>query len=339
MGLFNGFNQDTSGCLSPKPPSSPPITPLPVSPPKPLPPPPAPPAAPLPPMQPFREVLLGNGYCRVSGPDDRLTFVDTGCVSTQEECRANCHAFRNGCSCYSYTSPTEIEDDFDNCRPQALGRCNVYGDEQAFATSSGNQYYQSFAMRSGAPDTSPPAPMPSLSPPMPSLSPPMPSLLPVPPSPPSPKYLTEDKAARIYVTRAEYNLTTTAMKRDITQLQQLVQLLQDAVRGLTTPPPPSPPPPERNIAAQCCSKNGQGTAKCRRSVNNECIAGTAKSDEPPTPFTYSDMAAACERLSTPDDPLEPCDQSCSGTGCGYNKWPVYTKIPCNTPGGRQRERD
>ena len=145
--LFNGFNQDTSGCLSPKPPSSPPITPLPMSPPKPLPPPPAPPAAPLPPRQPFREVLLGNGYCRVSGPDDRLTFVDTGCVSTQEECRANCHAFRNGCSCYSYTSPTEIEDDFDNCRPQALGRCNVYGDEQAFATSSGNQYYQACITR------------------------------------------------------------------------------------------------------------------------------------------------------------------------------------------------
>merc|ERR1712157_455898 len=43
--LFNGFNQDTSGCLSPKPPSSPPITPLPLSPPKPpsLPPPLPPP--------------------------------------------------------------------------------------------------------------------------------------------------------------------------------------------------------------------------------------------------------------------------------------------------------
>merc|ERR1712157_634287 len=221
-------------------------------------------------------------------------------------------------------------------------------------------------MRSGAPDASPPAPMPSL-------SPPMPSLLPVPPSPPSPKYLTEDEAAQIYVPRAEYNLTITTMERDITQLQQLVQLLQDAVRRLTTPPPPSPPPSppppsppppalkpipdggvqvihgrsgqqlaclmpgrdegnttvgEQTIAAQCCSKNGEGNAKCRRSVNSECIAGRATRTVPPTPFTYSDMAAACERLSTPDDPLEPCDQSCSGTGCGYNTWPVYTKIPC-----------
>jgi len=153
------------------------------------------------------------------------------------------------------------------------------------------------------------------------------------------------------------------MEKDITQLQRLVQLLQEDVDRLTAPPPPSPPqlhpiPDEgvqvlngktgqqlaclmpgrdegttkvggQTIAAQCCSTKGAGAAKCRRAVNDECIAGPARQTVPPTPFTYSDMAAACERLSTPDDPLEPCDQTCSGTGCGYNFWPVYTKVPCS----------
>jgi len=91
-----------------------------------------------------------------------------------------------------------------------------------------------------------------------------------------------------------------------------------------------------NIAAQCCSKNGVGPAKCRREVKPAenlppvCVAGQAlpPPGKAPRANTYSQMVEICEGFSTIDDPLEPCDQSCSGGGCGYNSWPVYTNIPC-----------
>uniref|UniRef100_A0A7S0NQL8 Uncharacterized protein n=1 Tax=Calcidiscus leptoporus TaxID=127549 RepID=A0A7S0NQL8_9EUKA len=219
------------------------------------------------------------------------------------------------------------------------------------------------------PQPSPPPPLP----PPPSPPPPPPS--PLPHSPPPPNYLTESEAAQAFISRAEYNHTTTTMQREITQLQRLVQLLRDLLSPPPPPlplpplsPPPSPLPPKprapnpipaggvqvvhgksgqqlaclmpgrdeettrvgkQTIAAQCCSKKGTGADKCRRAVNNECVAGPATTTQPPTPFTYADTVAACERLSTPDDPLELCDQSCRNKGCNYNFWPVYTGIPCS----------
>ena len=83
----------------------------------------------------------------------------------------------------------------------------------------------------------------------------------------------------------------------------------------------------KNIAAQCCDKGG--SKACRRIAPGKknddegCIAGLAK-NKPPRTMTYAEAQATCAALD-----LDMCEKSCAGTGCSYNKYPVYTSLECN----------
>jgi len=79
------------------------------------------------------------------------------------------------------------------------------------------------------------------------------------------------------------------------------------------------------IAAQCCART---TGTCRRfPIGGGCIAGPSGNQQPPiTPMTYGENVAKCEALG-----LTMCEQSCAGTGCYYNRHPVFTSIPCTEP--------
>jgi len=80
------------------------------------------------------------------------------------------------------------------------------------------------------------------------------------------------------------------------------------------------------IAAQCCDKGGNRA--CRRVAPDKknddegCIAGFAR-NKPPEVMTYAAAQAKCAALG-----LDMCEKSCSGTGCYYNNYPVYTKLTC-----------
>ena len=60
----------------------------------------------------------------------------------------------------------------------------------------------------------------------------------------------------------------------------------------------------------------------KKNDDEGCIAGHAKG-KPPTAMTYSEAKAECDRLD-----LDMCEESCKGTGCLYNDYPVYTKLEC-----------
>merc|ERR1712176_1584328 len=89
------------------------------------------------------------------------------------------------------------------------------------------------------------------------------------------------------------------------------------------------------IAAQCCASNQPVDPRdaCRRcatvdggpsSSNEDCIAGWWKSSTKPfVEKTYGEAVAACAARG-----LVLCDQSCSGLGCSYNFYPVYSRLPC-----------
>jgi len=128
------------------------------------------------------------------------------------------------------------------------------------------------------------------------------------------------------------------------------------------PPPPSPPPPPpgipaegvqvlqgsrtgaqlvtcvrpgdeqvetapwklETIAAQCCETDGT----CRRQdVDGTCVAGVSDKTINPgggiEPMTYGEAVVKCAQLG-----LELCDKSCAGKGCGYNRHPVWSRLPC-----------
>merc|ERR1712176_1164403 len=60
------------------------------------------------------------------------------------------------------------------------------------------------------------------------------------------------------------------------------------------------------------------------SSNEDCIAGWWKSSTNPfVEKTYGEAVAACAARG-----LVLCDQSCSGLGCSYNFYPVYSRLPC-----------
>lgn len=82
----------------------------------------------------------------------------------------------------------------------------------------------------------------------------------------------------------------------------------------------SEPYGRNTIAAQCCTVRGW----CHRKFKNECISGFS-SDQPPhiEPMTWGENAQLCESYG-----LYMCKKSCVDDGCGYNKHPVYTGIPC-----------
>jgi len=72
------------------------------------------------------------------------------------------------------------------------------------------------------------------------------------------------------------------------------------------------------IATQCCETDGT----CRRQDDNgECIGNQGK--RRPQPATYEQAFAMCDALG-----LKLCDKSCSGTGCNYNRYPVWTGLEC-----------
>ena len=94
--------------------------------------------------------------------------------------------------------------------------------------------------------------------------------------------------------------------------------------------------PFQTIAAQCCT-SGAGTPQevCRRKPtwsggispsNEDCVAGKSGTGDI-APFTYSDVKYFCDSLG-----LELCQQACTGQGCAYDDYPVWTGLAC--PYGR-----
>jgi len=87
------------------------------------------------------------------------------------------------------------------------------------------------------------------------------------------------------------------------------------------------------IAAQCCTEyttdKKRDTATCKRwhqtHDDKGCIAGHALHGGV-RQMTYSDAFEACTTKG-----LVMCGQSCSGKGCYYNNYPVFTGIECELP--------
>ena len=90
--------------------------------------------------------------------------------------------------------------------------------------------------------------------------------------------------------------------------------------------------PFQTIAAQCCT-SGAGTPQevCRRKPtwsggispsNEDCVAGKSGTGDI-APFTYSDVKYFCDSLG-----LELCQQACTGQGCAYDDYPVWTGLAC-----------
>jgi hypothetical protein len=73
------------------------------------------------------------------------------------------------------------------------------------------------------------------------------------------------------------------------------------------------------IASQCCEG-----ATCRRQSGGTCIFGFMGSSY--VFHTLSETVAVCESYG-----YTVCDQSCSGQGCSYNDFYVWTNVPCPPP--------
>jgi len=86
----------------------------------------------------------------------------------------------------------------------------------------------------------------------------------------------------------------------------------------------------KTIAGQCCLGNPP-TQQCRRTLDppnmgDNCVSGQAsQSEEPPIGYTFSELTLKCQ-----NNGLTLCDQTCSGQGCQYNYWDVWTKVPCES---------
>ena len=98
----------------------------------------------------------------------------------------------------------------------------------------------------------------------------------------------------------------------------------------------------QTIAAQCCLPAGDGESNgintpqdvCRRrptpsggnsGLNDDCIAGYGGEGDI-TPFTYTETKYFCDSLG-----LDLCQQACTGQGCNYDAFPVWTGAPCPGP--------
>lgn len=76
------------------------------------------------------------------------------------------------------------------------------------------------------------------------------------------------------------------------------------------------------IMAQCCTTSGTCRRRWPGNSNSDCVAGISGSSSQ-QPFTWSENKEWCETRG-----LTLCSKSCSGTGCSYNRHPVYTGILC-----------
>jgi len=194
-----------------------------------------------------------------------------------------------------------------------------------------------------------------------SSSPPLPSLLPPSPRPPPPPPQTSFPSAASFIGAfrgddGKWTAWYRGKQSGAFSTGQAALNALKALEGVGGPPPPPAPqrqgvkvldggskqsPPStcieptsavtaingKPIAAQCCDKGGGAT--CRRFEEGKkndaegCVAGFAKT-KPPKTMTYSEAKAKCDRLG-----LDMCKKSCSGSGCYYNKYPVYTSLPCD----------
>jgi len=101
----------------------------------------------------------------------------------------------------------------------------------------------------------------------------------------------------------------------------------EGIRSVTDIPAASTRMRYPQIAAQCCTSDNQ----CRRTpiwgqsnANRGCVAGTSSNVAPHiTQMTYAESVGMCASLG-----LQLCAQSCKGTGCNYNRYPVFTNLPC-----------
>jgi len=93
---------------------------------------------------------------------------------------------------------------------------------------------------------------------------------------------------------------------------------------------------EPEIAAQCCTTSTTTDPDdCRRrsgpngqfsDLNADCIAGVQGAGYEFVEMTYGQAVTACANKG-----LALCSQSCVGKGCGYNKNPVFSALPCPSP--------
>ena len=84
------------------------------------------------------------------------------------------------------------------------------------------------------------------------------------------------------------------------------------------------------IAGQCCAHSTVGETCYRQlpglstllDLYTGCIAG----HDPIEPMTYSQVYIKCLEHG-----LEMCEGHCPGDGCGYNNYPVWTRLECAPP--------
>jgi len=81
------------------------------------------------------------------------------------------------------------------------------------------------------------------------------------------------------------------------------------------------------VAAQCCTL--ASPPQCVRWLGTNDDAGCL-SGKPPAAHTYEAAVRLCDALNLvlcTADALP--DVQCAGTGCQYNKWPVWSAVPCS----------
>jgi len=83
---------------------------------------------------------------------------------------------------------------------------------------------------------------------------------------------------------------------------------------------------KETIALQCCKTNSGECVRRLDNDNSKCLAGMSGEQAPYiTQHTYGQAAKACASME-----MELCTKSCAGTGCSYNRHPVYTRLLCET---------
>ncbi|EOD35201.1 hypothetical protein EMIHUDRAFT_227762 [Emiliania huxleyi CCMP1516] len=88
----------------------------------------------------------------------------------------------------------------------------------------------------------------------------------------------------------------------------------------------------RRIVTQCCKPNVAGSGACVRVYNRgrSCTSGKPPA-EPITKRTYAEAVAACAEIGRNEEgvPFTLCNQTtCSGKGCLYDSYPLYSSRPC-----------
>jgi len=139
------------------------------------------------------------------------------------------------------------------------------------------------------------------------LPPPSPPPSPSPPVPPFEDFLP-DSGAGVYVAAGSYDASLPFNLKCVEK--DVLEMPADSYVTVEDMP----------VAAQCCDEDGYG--ECYRHLGSDqedCISGS-----PPKPTSYREAVRLCALQG-----LSVCKKRCSGTGCGYDNYPIWTSIPCD----------